>query len=160
MNPALTLAFAAAKRLPWKKVPVYWTAQVLGAFVASACVYGVYYGERKGIIWWIDCYYLSSTFVPFVGIFINVFFFLNFLIIFYFLYLNLTDALNEFDGGVRHVLGPKGTAGIWATYPQSFLSTGNGFGDQVNTRDETGVAEKYEKANPCWRQCLHFCSLA
>ena len=77
------------------------------------------------------------------------FFFLNFLIIFYFLYLNLTDALNEFDGGVRHVLGPKGTAGIWATYPKSFLSTGNGFGDQVNTRDETGVAEKYEKANPC-----------
>ena len=50
MNPALTLAFAAAKRLPWKKVPVYWTAQVLGAFVASACVYGVYYGGRKGII--------------------------------------------------------------------------------------------------------------
>ena len=74
MNPALTLAFAAAKRLPWKKVPVYWTAQVLGAFVASACVYGVYYGERKGIIWWIDCYLLSSTFVPFVGIFSNVFF--------------------------------------------------------------------------------------
>ena len=78
-----------------------------------------------------------------------MFFFLNFLIIFYFLYLNLTDALNEFDGGVRHVFGPKGTAGIWATYPQSFLSTGNGFGDQVNTRDETGVAEKYEKASPC-----------
>ena len=82
MNPALTLAFAAAKRLPWKKVPVYWTAQVLGAFVASACVYGVYYGERKGIIWWIDCCHLSSTFVPFVGIFINVFFlkFLNYIL--------------------------------------------------------------------------------
>ena len=55
MNPALTLAFAAAKRLPWKKVPVYWTAQLLGAFVASACVYGVYYGECKRIIRWIDC---------------------------------------------------------------------------------------------------------
>lgn len=53
--------------------------------------------------------------------------------------MNLIDALNEFDGGVRQVLGPKGTAGIWATYPQAFLSTGNGFGDQVNTRDDTVV---------------------
>jgi MIP family channel proteins len=32
------------------------------------------------------------------------------------------DALNAFDGGVRQVVGPQGTAGIWATYPQSFLS--------------------------------------
>jgi len=41
------------------------------------------------------------------------------------------DALNHFDGGVRQVTGPQGTAGIWATYPQPFLSIGNGFGDQV-----------------------------
>lgn len=46
MNPAVTLAFAVVRRLPWRKVPVYWTAQMLGAFVASACVYGVYYGEQ------------------------------------------------------------------------------------------------------------------
>lgn len=32
------------------------------------------------------------------------------------------DALNHFDGGVRHVTGEHGTAGIWATYPQDFLS--------------------------------------
>ena len=32
------------------------------------------------------------------------------------------EALAAFDGGVRHVLGPQGTAGIWATYPQPFLS--------------------------------------
>lgn len=44
MNPAVTLAFAIVRRLPWIKVPVYWAAQMLGAFVASACVYGVYYG--------------------------------------------------------------------------------------------------------------------
>ena len=43
-----------------------------------------------------------------------------------------TDALNAFDGGVRQIQGPKGTAGIWATYPQSYLSIGNGLGDQVN----------------------------
>ena len=45
MNPAVTLAFAVVRRIPWRKVPVYWTAQMLGAFVASACVYAVYYGE-------------------------------------------------------------------------------------------------------------------
>jgi len=32
------------------------------------------------------------------------------------------EALNAFDGGARQVLGPQGTAGIWATYPQPFLS--------------------------------------
>ncbi len=33
------------------------------------------------------------------------------------------EALAAFDGGVRQVLGAQGTAGIWATYPQPFLST-------------------------------------
>src|SRR5216110_3363711 len=42
------------------------------------------------------------------------------------------EALNAFDGGVRQVLGAQGTAGIWATYPQPFLSTfPGGFIDQV-----------------------------
>ena len=45
MNPAVTLAFAVTRRLAWKKVPVYWAAQIVGSFVASACVYGVYYGK-------------------------------------------------------------------------------------------------------------------
>jgi MIP family channel proteins len=42
------------------------------------------------------------------------------------------EALGAFDGGVRQVLGPQGTAGIWATYPQPFLSVfPGGFVDQV-----------------------------
>jgi MIP family channel proteins len=42
------------------------------------------------------------------------------------------EALGAFDGGVRQVLGPQGTAGIFATYPQPFLSTfPGGFIDQV-----------------------------
>src|SRR5262245_32742510 len=42
------------------------------------------------------------------------------------------EALAAFDGGVRQVVGPQGTAGIWATYPQSFLSNvPGGFIDQV-----------------------------
>lgn len=37
-------------------------------------------------------------------------------------YLTYMDALNAFDGGLRQVAGPQGTAGIWATYPQAFLA--------------------------------------
>lgn len=45
MNPAVTLAFAVVRRLDWIKVPAYWLAQLLGAFIASAIVYGIYYGR-------------------------------------------------------------------------------------------------------------------
>lgn len=38
-------------------------------------------------------------------------------------YVTYLEALNNFDGGVRQVLGPQGTGGIWATYPQPYLST-------------------------------------
>jgi len=42
------------------------------------------------------------------------------------------EALEAFDSGVRQVSGPQGTAGIWATYPQPWLSTfPGGFIDQV-----------------------------
>ena len=42
------------------------------------------------------------------------------------------EALSAFDGGVRQVTGALGTAGIWATYPQAFLSAfPGGFLDQV-----------------------------
>ena len=37
-------------------------------------------------------------------------------------YVTYMDALNAFDGGVRQVTGPQGTAGIWATYPQAFVA--------------------------------------
>lgn len=35
LNPAVTTAFAAAKRMPWREVPGYAAAQVLGALLAS-----------------------------------------------------------------------------------------------------------------------------
>jgi MIP family channel proteins len=42
------------------------------------------------------------------------------------------EAFTAFDGGVRQVMGPQGTAGIFATYPQPFLSVfPGGFIDQV-----------------------------
>jgi MIP family channel proteins len=47
-------------------------------------------------------------------------------------YLTYREALTAFDGGIRQVGGAQGTAGIWATYPQPFLSTfPGGFVDQV-----------------------------
>jgi len=47
-------------------------------------------------------------------------------------YLTYREGLAAFDGGVRQVLGPQGTAGIFATYPQPYLSTfPGGFIDQV-----------------------------
>ena len=49
-----------------------------------------------------------------------------------------TDALEAFDNGTRYVGGSLDTAGIWATYPQDYLSTASGFGDQV--RDVTARA--------------------
>jgi MIP family channel proteins len=85
LNPAVSLALAFSGRFAWKKVPLFFAAQMAGAFVASAVVYCTYY-----------------------------------------------EALNHFDGGVRQILGAKGTAGIWATYPQNFLSTfPGGFLDQI-----------------------------
>lgn len=35
-NPAVTLAFAATRRFPWRSVPAYWAAQLIGALLASA----------------------------------------------------------------------------------------------------------------------------
>jgi MIP family channel proteins len=47
-------------------------------------------------------------------------------------YVTYHEALAAFDGGLRQVAGPQGTAGIWATYPQQFLSTfPGGFIDQI-----------------------------
>ena len=42
INPAITLGAAIRKQLPWNKVPGYWVAQVLGAFVGAALVFLVY----------------------------------------------------------------------------------------------------------------------
>jgi len=42
-------------------------------------------------------------------------------------YAAYSDTLTAFDGGARQVIGNLGTAGIWATYPQPFLSTLGGF---------------------------------
>jgi glycerol uptake facilitator protein len=42
INPAVTLAFAARRDFPWRKVPGYIAAQVVGAFLGALVVYIVY----------------------------------------------------------------------------------------------------------------------
>jgi len=85
LNPAVTLALAAFRGFPWRKVAPYCAAQLAGAFVASAVVFATY-----------------------------------------------REALAHFDGGIRKVTGAQATAGIWATYPQPFLTTmPGGLVDQI-----------------------------
>ena len=43
LNPAVTLAMAVTRRMPWSKVFHYILAQFLGAFAAAALVFTVYY---------------------------------------------------------------------------------------------------------------------
>jgi glycerol uptake facilitator protein len=44
INPAVTLAFAARRGFPWRKVPGYIAAQLVGAFLGAFLVYIVYKG--------------------------------------------------------------------------------------------------------------------
>lgn len=37
-------------------------------------------------------------------------------------YVTYHEAINTFDSGIRQITGTQATAGIWATYPQEFLS--------------------------------------
>jgi MIP family channel proteins len=46
-------------------------------------------------------------------------------------FLTYREAFDRFDGGVRQVAGSQATAGIFATYPQAYLSLAGGFVDQV-----------------------------
>ena len=42
INPAVTFALAATKRFPWREVPAYWAAQVLGAVVGAFAIWAVF----------------------------------------------------------------------------------------------------------------------
>jgi glycerol uptake facilitator protein len=44
INPAVTLAFAVRRGFPWRKVPGYIAAQLIGAFLGAFLVYIVYKG--------------------------------------------------------------------------------------------------------------------
>ncbi len=56
LNPAMTLAFAVRRGLPWREVVPYWTGQFTGAFCAAAVVFVLFspmlkaYEESKGVV--------------------------------------------------------------------------------------------------------------
>ncbi|XP_064629779.1 aquaporin-7-like [Lineus longissimus] len=43
VNPAITLGFAVLGLVKWRRVPLYFLAQILGAFASSPVVYGFFY---------------------------------------------------------------------------------------------------------------------
>src|SRR5919109_3949411 len=42
INPAVTFALAVTKRIPWREVPVYWCAQVIGAVIGALGIWAVF----------------------------------------------------------------------------------------------------------------------
>jgi MIP family channel proteins len=70
-------------------------------------------------------------------------------------WLTYHDALAAFDGGVRQISGELGTAGIFATYPQPFLSPLGGIVDQIVgtallTAGVLAVTDQRNAAPPRW----------
>ncbi len=95
---------------------VYASAGVSGAHLNPAVTLAL--AVRRGFPWArVPSYLVAQLLGAFVGAAI--------------VYLTYREALAAFDGGVRQVLGPQGTAGIFATYPAAYLSTFGGFVDQV-----------------------------
>lgn len=45
INPAVTIGLAVAKRFPWKDVPLYVIAQIIGGIAASALLYAIANGS-------------------------------------------------------------------------------------------------------------------
>lgn len=84
LNPAVTLANCVYRRFPWRKLPVYALAQLIGAMLGAVVVYA-----------------------------------------------NYVSAIDLLEGGAGlRTVSPDSatsTAGIFATYPVPFLSTGGQF---------------------------------
>jgi len=48
LNPAVSLAMVLARRMEGKKLPVYWLAQIIGAFLAAAMLYMLFSNSIVG----------------------------------------------------------------------------------------------------------------
>ena len=66
------------------------------------------------------------------------------MLIYFLFYFYFLDAINAYDGGQRQVLGPQGTAGIFATYPHKDVTNMTGFWDQVNFVNSRGYPPIYD----------------
>ena len=77
INPAVTLGLAASGKFPWRQVPYYIAAQVLGAVLGAATILGVL-GKKAsdvglGVASYSDISWTQAFFAEFVGTFILVF---------------------------------------------------------------------------------------
>ncbi|KAI8337279.1 aquaporin-like protein, partial [Chlamydoabsidia padenii] len=84
LNPAVTLTFWVFSGFPRKKVLMYISAQLLGAFTGAAILYTM-----------------------------------------------VRPAIDAMDHGNRQILGPEGTAGIFATYPPLYAGTFTAIASEV-----------------------------
>jgi glycerol uptake facilitator protein len=79
INPAVTVALAATKKFPWKDVPAYIGAQVLGAVLGSVAIIGVLgkvAGKTLGLgvaAFHTNVGYGQATFAELIGTFLLVF---------------------------------------------------------------------------------------
>jgi len=95
---------------------VYYAGQTSGAHLNPAVTISL--AAYKKFPWKKVPYYLAAQFV---GGFVSGFI----------VWATYYNALNNFDGGVRKVVGVNGTAGIFATYPAEGLSVYSGVIDQI-----------------------------
>jgi len=95
---------------------IYTAAGVSGAHLNPAVTIAL--AVRRGFPWpKVPIYTLAQTAGAFVAAAV--------------VYITYREAFAAYDSGVRQVQGTLGTAGIFATYPQPFLSIGGGLIDQV-----------------------------
>jgi MIP family channel proteins len=95
---------------------VYASAGVSGAHLNPAVTVAL--AVRRGFPWGkVAPYALAQMLGAFVGAAL--------------VFLTYREAFGAFDGGTRQIDGAMATAGIFATYPQPFLSIAGGFVDQV-----------------------------
>jgi len=82
LNPAVTFTNCLLRKLPWRRFPVYFIAQLLGGFVGAGVVYA-----------------------------------------------NYINAINQVEGHGKRTVppNPTATAGVFCTYPQSFLTKASQF---------------------------------
>lgn len=95
---------------------VYVAGGVTGAHLNPAVTLAV--AVRRGLAWnRVVPYWLAQIAGAFAGAAIT--------------WLLYREAFTAFDGGIRQVTGDLATAGIFATYPQPYLSTFGGLIDQI-----------------------------